>query len=79
MLGVRLLSESGGADCPGFLAFAGRQHFVILTAQRPAAGRVHLIIALELRELDHFRVLDWLAVIGFEGGTLKILETSRLT
>jgi len=79
MLGERLLSESGGPECPRFLAFAGRQHFAILTAQRPVAGRVHVIVALELRELDHFRVLDWMAVIGLEGDTLKILDTRRLT
>ena len=79
MLGTRLLSESGGPECPRFLAFAGRQHFAILTAHRPVAGRVDVIVALDLRELDHFRLLDWLVVIGFEGGTLKILETTRVS
>jgi len=79
MLGDRLLFESGGPECPRFLAFAGRQHFVILTAERPVAGRVDVIVALELRELDHFRVLEWRAVIGFEGGALKIFDTSRLS
>src|SRR5262249_42336227 len=50
MLGARLLFESGGPECPRFLAFAGRQHFAILTAHPPVAGRVDVIVALDLRE-----------------------------
>lgn len=78
MLGTRLRFETGGPNCRRVIASAGQQHFAILAA-RPLAGRVNVIVALDLPELDHVRVLHWLAAVGLEGGLLKILDTSRVT
>ena len=77
MLGARLCLETGGRDCPRFLAFAGRQRFGILNARHIVSG-VGVVVALDLPELDHVRVLHWLAVIGRENGRLKLLETSLI-
>jgi hypothetical protein len=78
MLGARLRLETGGRDCPRVLAFAGRQRFGILNA-RHIVGRVGGVVALDLPELDHVRVLPWLALIGREHGSLKLLETRLIT
>jgi hypothetical protein len=77
LLGEKLRLETGGTDCPRVLAFAGQQRFGILDAWRSGA-EVGVVVALDLPELDHVRVLHWLALVGVEGGTLKILETRRI-
>ncbi len=74
MLGAQLRLETGGRDCPRLLASAGRQRFGILNA-RHIVGGVGVIVALDLPELDHVRVLHWLTVIGRETGRLKLLDT----
>lgn len=74
MLGARLRLETGGRDCPRCLAFAGRQRFGIVNA-RLVVGGVGVVVALDLPELDHVRVLHWLAVVGRENARLKLLET----
>ena len=77
MLGKQLRFETGGPGCPHILASGGRQRFAIVGARR-IATRVAPIVALDLPEFDHVRVLHWLAVVGLEGGRLKILETRRV-
>lgn len=78
VLGEELLNETGGADCPRFLAVGASQprRFVILGTRR-VRSLVAVDVILDHPELDHVRRLRWIASVGFEAGELKILETRR--
>lgn len=78
LLGEDLRNETGGSDCPRFLAFGAPEPrgFRILGA-RAAASRVAVYVILDFPELDHVRRLRWVAYVGLEGGRPKILETRR--
>jgi hypothetical protein len=77
MLGAQLLLETGGESCRRALAVAGRQRFRIVGAGQVTGG-VGVVVAVGLHELGHVRMLRWLALVGDEGGQLKILATRRV-
>jgi hypothetical protein len=77
LLGTDLLSETGGAACPGFLAPSGGAPHAIISARRTRAGVV-VFVDVGLNEFDHYRMLRWAALVGPEYGLLRILETRRV-
>jgi hypothetical protein len=78
LLGSRLLSETGGSSCPSVLAPYRGTPFEIINA-RTDRTTVLVRVRVGLHELDHWRLLNWTAVVGTESGTLKILDTRRVT
>lgn len=77
LLGATLRQQSGGPDCPRLLAMARGTPAAILSA-RAARSRVDLVVRVGLRELDHYRMLRWFTLVGYEAGRLKILATARM-
>lgn len=77
LLGVTLRQQSGGPDCPRLLAMSRGAPSTILSA-RTARSRVDLVVRVGLRELDHYRMLRWSTLVGYEAGRLKILATARV-
>jgi hypothetical protein len=77
VLGVRLLFETGGSSCPSVLALSQGTPFKIIGA-RSLRTTVLVRVKVGLHELDHWRMLSWIAVVGRESGTLKILDTKRV-
>jgi hypothetical protein len=76
LLGERLLRETGGSNCPKWLASSGQTRFQVLRARTAPVG-VQVLVKVELPELDHVRMLNWGALVGPEDGWLRILETRR--
>jgi hypothetical protein len=76
LLGARLLLETGGSSCPSVLAMSRGTPFRIIGA-RSVRTTVLVRVKVGLHELDHWRMLDWVAVVGLEGSDLKILDTKR--
>ena len=76
LLGERLLRETGGPNCPKWLAYAGKRRFQVMRARTASAG-VEVLVQVELPELDHSRMLGWWALVSPEAGRLKIIETRR--
>jgi hypothetical protein len=52
--------------------------FAIVDARTTPSG-VQVLLTVGLHELDHWRMLDWIALIGPEAGHLRILDTQRST
>jgi hypothetical protein len=77
-LGVRLLVETGGANCPNVLTPNQGTPFKIISARTDQAA-VLVRVQVGVHELDHWRMLNWTALVGAESGTLKILDTRRVT
>jgi hypothetical protein len=78
LLGERLQLESGGPSCPTVLAMSRGTPFAIVDARTTPSG-VQVLLTVGLHELDHWRMLDWIALIGPEAGHLRILDTQRST
>jgi hypothetical protein len=78
LLGERLLAETGGASCPSWLRFGGQKRYGILGAKKTSGG-IAVLVAVDFNELGHARQLDWIAIVGREGGALRILDTVRTT
>jgi hypothetical protein len=76
LLGSALRFETGGRRCPDVLAMSRGTPFRII-GDRTAGTSLLVFVRVGLHELDHWRMLDWVAVIGPEGGNLKILDTKR--
>jgi hypothetical protein len=74
LLGASLLLETGGPSCPSVLAMSRGAPFRIIGA-RSVRTTVLVRVKVGLRELDHWRMLDWVTVVGLEGSHLKILDT----
>jgi hypothetical protein len=77
LLGARLLLETGASSCPSTVALSRGTPFNIIGA-RSLPTTVLVYVKVGLPELDHWRMLSWIAVVGRESGTLKILETKRV-
>lgn len=77
LLGSALRFETGGRRCPDVLAMSRGTPFRII-GDRTAGTSVQVFVRVGLHELDHWRMLDWVAVVGPEGGNLKILDTKRV-
>jgi hypothetical protein len=77
LLGVTLRLETGGPSCPKMLALTGRTRFEIVGARTAQTG-VDVLVNVGIRELDHVRMLGWIAVVGREAGRLRILDTERV-
>jgi hypothetical protein len=77
LLGATLRRQSGGPECPRLMAMSRGTPATILSA-RNARTRVDLVVRVGLRELDHYRMLRWFTLVGYEGGRLKILATARM-
>jgi hypothetical protein len=77
LLGVNLLRESGGPNCPELLAMSRGTPSAILSA-RTDRSRIDLVVSVGLRELDHYRMLRWFTLVGYEEGQLRILATARM-
>jgi hypothetical protein len=76
LLGERLRLESGGPSCSDQLAWSVGTPFKIEGA-RPAPKGVEVLVSVGFRELDHWRMLAWLASVGRQSGKLRILDTWR--
>jgi hypothetical protein len=77
LLGARLRFESGGPSCPRKLAsayFVGSRTWAVLGVRRSEAN-VGVVVRMELPELDRARRLLWLATVGLENGSRRILAT----
>lgn len=77
LLGRALWLEAGGRICPQVLSMSRGTPFELLDTQDRPEG-VAILLKVGLRELDHYRMLSWTALVGREAGKLRILET-RLT
>jgi hypothetical protein len=76
LLGKSLWLESGGARCPRVLA-TWRGTPTRIVRARSAASAVDVFVYVGFRELDHTRMLGWIASVGHEDGRLRILDTRR--
>jgi hypothetical protein len=79
LLGSALLVETGGANCPSFLRFGTPEplRWTIVRA-RPAGAGVGIVVRLGQNELEHVRMRTWLAIVRYEHGSPKIVETRLL-
>jgi hypothetical protein len=77
LLGSYLWLETGGPNCPYELAMARGTPFAIVGARTTPSG-VTVFVKVGIHELDHYRMLNWIAIVGGETGQLRILDT-RLT
>lgn len=77
LLGATLLFETGGPRCPRVLSLYQGTPFKIIGV-RTVRTTVLIRVELGLHELDHWRVLNWTAIVGTENGTLKICDTKRV-
>jgi len=77
LIGRTLWLEAGGRICPQVLSMSRGTPFELLDTQDRPKG-VAILLKVGLRELDHYRMLSWTALVGREDGKLRILET-RLT
>jgi hypothetical protein len=75
LLGVKLRGGAGGASCPEVLAMSQGTPFEIIDARTSQSG-VEVRVDVGLRELDHWRILQWNALVGREAGQLKLLDTT---
>jgi hypothetical protein len=78
LLGLRLLSNTGGANCPRLLSNGLSTHGFAILGVRPTPDGEGVLTKLDVHELDHWRPLHWLAIVGPEDGTMKILDTRRV-
>jgi hypothetical protein len=74
LLGARLRFETGGASCPRVLGLSQGTPFEVIRA-RAAAAMVLVRVRVGRHELGHWRMLDWIVVVGPERGSLKLLDT----
>jgi hypothetical protein len=75
LLGARLRDENRGLGCPLFLSvYPEPMPWGILGARRSSAGAV-VLVALGQSELDRIRMRHHRALVDYERGRLRILET----
>jgi hypothetical protein len=74
LLGQQLRIETGGPNCPSVLSMSRGTPFEIVGARTVPTG-VAVLVKAGIHELDHFRMLSWIASVGREGGQLRILDT----
>ena len=77
LLGQQLRIETGGPNCPNVLAMSRGTPFEIVGARAVPPG-VAVLVKVGLHELDHYRMLSWVAFVGREGGQLRILDTQLM-
>ena len=74
LLGQKLRSETGGSNCPSVLSMSKGTPFEIVRARTLPSG-VAVSLRVGLHEIDHYRMLSWIASVGRESGQLRILDT----
>jgi hypothetical protein len=76
LLGTQLRTETAGPGCPALIKAGSGPHPWGIRGARATASGVQVRVVLGQSELGHERMRVWIASVGIEGTSLKILETT---